>query len=66
MKGKELIYTIELLEQEKGIPKEKIIELLEDSIQSAIKRRLLNDIDIEVKLDVNTGEFNAYQLKKSS
>ncbi len=64
MKGKELLYTIELLEQEKGIPKERIIELLEDSIQSAIKRRLLNDVDVEVKLDIDTGEFKAYQLKK--
>ena len=64
MKGKELLYTIELLEQEKGIPKEKIIELLEDSIRSAINRRLLEDIDVDVKLDVETGEFKAYQIKE--
>ncbi len=64
MKGKELLYTIELLESEKGIPKDRLIKLLEESIQSAISRRILDGIDIEVKLDLETGEFKAYQLKK--
>ncbi len=64
MKGKELLYTIELLEQQKGIPKEAIIELLEESILSALKKRLGEDFDIEVKLDVETGDFKVYQLKK--
>ncbi len=64
MKGKELLYTIELLEQEKGIPRDKIIQLLEESIQSAINKRLLEDIDVEVKLDAASGEFKAYQIKK--
>ncbi|NPA15115.1 MAG: transcription termination/antitermination protein NusA [Deferribacteres bacterium] len=64
MKGKELLYTIELLEQQKGIPKEAIIELLEESILSALKKRLGEDLDIEVRLDVETGDFNVFQLKK--
>ncbi len=64
MKGKELLYTIELLEQEKGIPRDKIIQLLEESIQSAINKRLLEDIEVEVKLDAESGEFNAYQIKR--
>ncbi len=64
MKGKELLYTIELLEQEKGISKESIIELLEESILSAIKKRLNQDLDIEVKLDIETGDFKVFQIKK--
>ncbi len=64
MKGKELLYTIELIENEKGIPKDRIIRLLEESIESAISRRLLDGMEIEVKLDLETGEFSAYQLKR--
>lgn len=64
MKGKELLYTIEAIEQEKGIPKEDIIALLEEAILTAIVKRIDKKPDLKVELNLKEGEFKVYARKR--
>ncbi|MGB9807328.1 MAG: NusA N-terminal domain-containing protein, partial [Thermosulfidibacteraceae bacterium] len=52
MKGKELLYTIKVIEEEKGIPKEDIIALLEEAILTAIVKRIDRKPDLKVQLNL--------------
>ncbi|MGB9668709.1 MAG: transcription termination factor NusA [Thermosulfidibacteraceae bacterium] len=64
MKGKELLYTIKVIEEEKGIPKEDIIALLEEAILTAIVKRIDRKPDLKVQLNLKEGEFKVYARKR--
>lgn len=64
VKGKELLYTIEAIEQEKGIPKEEIIAILEEAILTAIVKRIERKPDLRVRLNLKEGEFKVFAVKR--
>ncbi len=57
----ELLATLDYIEQERGIDKNKIIEAIETSLVSASKKSLIHPAkDITVKVDRDTGDIQAW------
>lgn len=62
--SKELLGALETLEQEKGISKEKVVEMLEAALVSAYKRNFGTTQNVEVEFDKETGDITVYQVKE--
>lgn len=60
--AQELLDAMDVLEKEKGIKKEVIIEALTDALEKAYKTNY-NASNVEVKIDENTGEFKVFSDK---
>ena len=60
--AQELLDAMNVLEKEKGIKKEVVIEALTDALEKAYKTKY-NAINVEVKIDENTGEFKVFSDK---
>lgn len=60
--AQELLDAMNVLEKEKGIKKEVVIEALTDALEKAYKTNY-NASNVEVKIDENTGEFKVYSDK---
>lgn len=58
----ELLDAMDVLEKEKGIKKEVVIEALTDALEKAYKTNY-NASNVEVKIDENTGEFKVFSDK---
>jgi transcription termination/antitermination protein NusA len=59
----DLNYVIEQVGKEKGIPKETLIEALEDAILSAAKKKYGSHLDLEAKYNPEMGEIEVFQFK---
>ncbi|MFJ6971133.1 MAG: transcription termination factor NusA [Limosilactobacillus mucosae] len=60
--AQELLDAMNVLEKEKGIKKEVVIEALTDALEKAYKTNY-NASNVEVKIDENTGEFKVFSDK---
>jgi N utilization substance protein A len=59
----DLNYVIEQAAKEKGIPKEKIISVLEEAMVTASKRRFGNNLDLEARYNEELGEIEVFHFK---
>ena len=68
--SKELLYAVEAVANEKQIPKESIIEALEQAMASAARKKHSSEANIEMRAELNSesGHFRIFrqQLKDSS
>jgi transcription termination/antitermination protein NusA len=64
MKGKELLLALELLEKEKKISKDIIIEGIKEALDRAYKKEIDPDSTIEVDFDKETGVFSIFNIMK--
>ena len=60
--AQELLDAMNVLEKDKGIKKEVVIEALTDALEKAYKTNY-NASNVEVKIDENTGEFKVFSDK---
>ena len=60
----ELIYALELLEKEKGINKDVLIEAIEAALVSAYKRNFGSTQNLRICIDRTSGDVKVYTLKK--
>ena len=59
----DLNYVIEQVGKEKGIPKETIVEALEEAILSASKKKYGSHLDLEAHYNSELGEIEVFQFK---
>ncbi|MCX5808465.1 MAG: transcription termination factor NusA [Proteobacteria bacterium] len=59
----DLSYVIEQVGKEKGIPKETLVEALEEAILSASKKKFGNHLNLEAKYNIELGEIEVFQFK---
>ncbi len=59
----DLNYVIEQVGKEKGIPKQTIIEALEEAILSASKKKYGSHLDLEAHYNEELGEIEVFQFK---
>ncbi len=59
----DLNYVIEQVGKEKGIPKETIIEALEEAILSASKKKYGSHLELEAHYNEELGEIEVFQFK---
>ena len=59
----DLNYVIEQVGKEKGIPKETLVETLEEAILSASKKKFGNHLDLEARYNEELGEIEVFQFK---
>lgn len=62
--SKKLLEAFELLEQEKGISKETIVEAVESALVFAYKRNFNQAQNVEVEFDDKKGTFHVYSVKE--
>ena len=61
--NRELIEALELVEREKGISKEILVDAIESAISSAYKKDQKGLHNIRVQLDLETGDFHVFTYK---
>jgi N utilization substance protein A len=59
----DLNYVIEQVGKEKGIPKEIIIETLEEAVLSASKKKFGSHLDLEARYNPEVGEIEIFRFK---
>jgi transcription termination/antitermination protein NusA len=59
----DLNYVIEQVGKEKGIPKEIIVETLEEAILSASKKKFGNHLELEARYNYELGEIEVFRFK---
>ena len=59
----ELLMALNILEQEKNISKETLLEAIENSLVQACKNHFGNSDNVKVIIDPETCEFHCYQEK---
>ncbi len=59
----DLNYVIEQVGKEKGIPKETIVDALEEAILSASKKKFGSHLDLEAHYNEELGEIEVFQFK---
>lgn len=59
--SKELLTVAEALSNEKGVSKEVVIEAIQAALESATRKLSGLDLDIRVKLDPRTGEYETFR-----
>ncbi|HMA99266.1 MAG TPA: transcription termination factor NusA [Wenzhouxiangella sp.] len=60
-KGKEILQVVDVVSNEKGLEKETIFEAIEAALASAAKRRQIEDIEVRVAIDRNSGDYEAFR-----
>lgn len=59
----ELVEALEMLEREKNIPKETLLEAIENSLLTACKNHFGKSENVKVKMDPNTCDYTVMQEK---
>jgi N utilization substance protein A len=60
--SKELLLVMEAVANEKGVPREVIIEAMEAALASAAKKRYHDqEVDIRVSIDPKSGEYETFR-----
>jgi N utilization substance protein A len=62
--NRDLIHIIEQMSKERGIPKESILGTLESALLSAVRKKYGLDLEINIKIDDESGEIAITALKK--
>lgn len=62
--NRDLIHIIEQMSKERGIPKESILGTLESALLSAVRKKYGIDLEINAKIDTESGEISITALKK--
>ncbi len=62
--SKEMLHALDILEQEKGVAKEIVIEALEAALVSAYKRNYGQAQNVEVEFDMKKGDMHVYAIKE--
>ena len=60
--AKDLILALEGLEREKNIKRDDILKTIEDALVSALRKNLGKTAQLSAKIDVETGEIEAFQM----
>ena len=64
MKNNELLEALNILEQEKNISKETLLEAIENSLITACKNHFGKSENVKVNIDPETCEYHVFQEKK--
>ncbi len=59
----ELLLALEQIERDKGIKKEDILTVIENALVSAYKKHVGKNVNVEAKVDPETGEMSACVVK---
>ena len=59
--NKEILTVVDMVSNEKGVPKETIFEALEAALATATVKRYPEDIDCRVEIDRTTGGYKAFR-----
>jgi N utilization substance protein A len=59
--SKEILLVVDSVSNEKGVPKEVIIDALEVALATATKKRYEEDVDLRVSIDVTSGEYSTFR-----
>ena len=62
--NRELIHIIEQMSKERGIPTESILATLESALLSAVRKKYGLELEINIKIDTESGEIVIIALKK--
>ena len=62
--GRELLLQADALAREKNVSRDIVFSALEMALASALKKRYLEDVDVRVAIDRNTGNYNAFRRWK--
>jgi N utilization substance protein A len=62
--GRELLLQADALAREKNVTRDIVFSALELALASALKKRYLEDVDVRVAIDRNTGNYNAFRRWK--
>ncbi len=62
--SRELIHIVEQMSKERGIPKESIIGTLESALLSAVRKKYGLTLEINIKIDPESGDISMTALKK--
>jgi N utilization substance protein A len=60
----ELLTALETIQKEKKIPKEDILHVIENALVSAYKKHVGKNVNVEAKVDPETGAMSASVIKK--
>lgn len=60
----ELLTALETIQKEKKIPKEDILHVIENALVSAYKKHVGKNVNVEAKVDPETGAMSAFVIKK--
>ena len=63
MSSNELLEALTILEQEKNIPKETLLDAIENSLITACKNHFGKSDNIKVQIDPQSCEYHVYQGK---
>ena len=59
--SKEILLVVDSVSNEKGVPKEVIIDALELALATATKKRYTEEVDLRVVIDTSTGEYETFR-----
>lgn len=59
--NKEILAVVEAVSNEKALPRDKIFEALETALATATKKKNGLDIDVVVKIDHKTGDYDTFR-----
>lgn len=59
--SKEILLVVDSVSNEKGVPKEVIIDALELALATATKKRYIEEVDLRVVIDTTTGEYETFR-----
>jgi len=59
--NKEILTVVDVVSNEKGVPKEVIFEAFEAALASATKKRFTEDVDVRVAIDRSSGDYEAFR-----
>ncbi|WWP01835.1 MAG: transcription termination factor NusA [Candidatus Dasytiphilus stammeri] len=59
--NKEILAVVEAVSNEKALPREKIFEALESALATATKRKYEKDINVRIRINRRTGDFNTFR-----
>lgn len=60
--NKEILAVVEAVSNEKALSRDKIFEALESALATATKKKNGQDIDVVVKIDHKTGDYDTFRL----
>lgn len=63
MKAKDFINAVEILEKERGIDKEVVVDALKEALEKAYKKNYDTDANVEVVIDPALGDIKIYEKK---
>ncbi|MBN1622595.1 MAG: transcription termination/antitermination protein NusA [Endomicrobiales bacterium] len=60
----EIVIALEQIEKDKGIQKDEILRVIENALVSAYKKHVGKNVNVEAKVDPETGEMTACVIKQ--